>query len=87
MHVADVAGANVAAMASDVSAEEFNVGSGTEASAREIAEKLVAIAGADVEVAYGPSVRVLMKRRVGSNREGEGAARLGGDDPARRGPA
>lgn len=69
VHVSDVAGANVAAMASDVSGEEFNVGSGSEASAREIAEKLVDIAGADVEVAYDPSVRVLMKRRVGSNRK------------------
>ena len=69
VHVGDVAGANVAAMASDVSAEEFNVGSGTEASAREIAEKLIEITGAAVEVEYDPSVRVLMKRRVGSNRK------------------
>jgi UDP-glucose 4-epimerase len=69
VHVADVAGANIAAMASDVSAEEFNVGSGTEASAREIAEKLIEIVGTDVEVELDPSVRVLMKRRVGSNRK------------------
>jgi UDP-glucose 4-epimerase len=69
VHVADVAGANVAAMASDTSGEEFNVGSGTEASAREIAEKLIAITGADVEVQYDPSVRVLMRRRVGSNQK------------------
>ena len=69
VHVADVAAANVAAMASDVSAEEFNVGSGTEASAREIAEKLIDIANADIEVEYDPSVRVLMRRRVGSNRK------------------
>jgi UDP-glucose 4-epimerase len=69
VHVADVAGANVAAMASDVDAEEFNVGSGTEASAREIAEKLIEIVGADVAVEYDPSVRVLMRRRVGSNKK------------------
>jgi UDP-glucose 4-epimerase len=67
VHVADVASANVAAMASEVSGEELNVGSGAEASAREIAEKLVAIVGVDVEVEYDPSVRVLMRRRVGSN--------------------
>jgi nucleoside-diphosphate-sugar epimerase len=67
VHVADVAGANVASMASDVTDEEFNVGSGTEASALEIAEKLIEIAGADVEVELDPSVRVLMRRRVGSN--------------------
>ena len=69
VHVADVADANVAAMVSPVSAEEFNVGSGTEASAREIAERLVELIGADVEVTYQPDVRVLMKRRVGSNRK------------------
>ena len=69
VHVADVADANVAAMVSPVSAEEFNVGSGTEASAREIAERLIELIGADVEVGYQPDVRVLMKRRVGSNQK------------------
>ena len=58
VHVADVAAANLAAMASDVTAEEFNVGSGTEASAREIAEKIIELAGAEVEVQYQPDVRV-----------------------------
>ena len=67
VHVADVADANVAAMASDVSGEELNGGSGTEASARDIAERLIGIVGTDVEVEYQPDVRVLMKRRVGSN--------------------
>ena len=67
VHVADVADANVAAMASDVSGEELNVGSGTEASAREIAERVIAIVGADLEIEYQPDVRVLMRRRVGSN--------------------
>jgi UDP-glucose 4-epimerase len=69
VHVADVADANVAAMASDVSAEEFNVGSGSEASAREIAETLVEITGAGLTVEYDATVRVLMRRRVGSNRK------------------
>ena len=69
VHVADVAGANVAAMASDVSGEELNVGSGVEASAREIAERLIGIVGADVEVQFDRETRVLMKRRVGSNRK------------------
>ena len=43
-----------AAMASDVSGEEFNVGSGTEASVREIVERLIEITGADVEPEYRP---------------------------------
>jgi UDP-glucose 4-epimerase len=69
VHVADVAGANIAAMESPVDAEEFNVGSGSEASAREIAETIIEIVGADVTVQYQPEVRVLMRRRVGSNRK------------------
>ena len=69
VHVADVAGANLAAMESEVTAEEFNVGSGSEASAREIAERIIEVVGADVEVEYQPEVRVLMKRRVGSNKK------------------
>jgi UDP-glucose 4-epimerase len=69
VHVADVAGANIAAMESSVDAEEFNVGSGSEASAREIAETIIEIVGADVTVQYQPDVRVLMRRRVGSNRK------------------
>jgi UDP-glucose 4-epimerase len=67
VHVRDVASANVQAMASDVSAEAFNVGSGTEASVREIVEKLVAIVGAPVEPVYDTSQRVLNARRVGSS--------------------
>jgi len=65
VHVADVADANLAAMASSVSGDEFNVGSGAEASAREIAERLIELAGADVEIAYQPDAPVLMRRRVG----------------------
>jgi UDP-glucose 4-epimerase len=67
VYVEDVASANLAAMESDVSGEELNVGSGTEASAREIAQRLIQIAGAEVDIEYQPDVRVLMRRRVGSN--------------------
>jgi UDP-glucose 4-epimerase len=67
VHVSDVAEANIAAMSSDVSGEEVNVGSGTEASARDIAERIIGIVGVDVGVEYQPDVRVLMRRRVGSN--------------------
>ena len=42
VHVADVAGANVQAMASDVSGESFNVGGGNEVSVREIVDRLLA---------------------------------------------
>jgi UDP-glucose 4-epimerase len=67
VHVADVADANVHAMASDVSDEAFNVGSGTEVSVRDITEKLIELTGAEVEPEYDRAQRVLMRRRVGSN--------------------
>ncbi len=67
VHVRDVADANVHAMESEVSDDAFNVGSGGEATVREIVEKLVELTGADVEPAYDVSQRVLMSRRVGSN--------------------
>ena len=67
VHVADVAAANLHAMASDVSDDAFNVGSGTEVSVREIAEKLIDLTDAGVEPEYDGGQRVLMRRRVGSN--------------------
>ncbi|MEK6274727.1 MAG: NAD-dependent epimerase/dehydratase family protein [Actinomycetota bacterium] len=67
VHVADVARLNVAAMASDVSGEAFNVGSGGEASVREVVEQLIELTGADLEPEYDLEAKVLMARRVGSN--------------------
>lgn len=67
VHVRDVADANVHAMASDVSDDAFNVGSGGEASVREVTEKLVEITRANVEPRYDTSQRLLMMRRVGTN--------------------
>jgi UDP-glucose 4-epimerase len=67
VHVADVARLNIAAMASDVSGEAFNVGSGGEASVKEIVDKLIELTGADVEPVYDRETKVLMARRVGSN--------------------
>ena len=67
VHVRDVADANVHAMASEVSDETFNVGSGGEASVRQVAQKLIEITGATVEPHYDTSQRVLMMRRVGTN--------------------
>jgi UDP-glucose 4-epimerase len=67
VHVRDVADANVRAMASDVSDDAFNVGSGGEATVREVVEKLIEITGSDVEPQYDTAARVLDTRRVGSN--------------------
>ena len=54
-------------MASDVSNETFNVGSGGEATVKEVTDKLIDITGADVRPNYDTSQRVLMMRRVGTN--------------------
>lgn len=67
VHVGDVARLNVAAMESSVSGEAYNVGSGGEASVREIVGKLIELTGSDVEPEYDRSAKVLMARRVGSN--------------------
>ena len=67
VHVADVADANVRAMASDVSGVELNVGSGTEVSVAEIVRRLIELTGSDVEPQFDHSQRVLMRRRVGSS--------------------
>jgi nucleoside-diphosphate-sugar epimerase len=71
VHVADIAGANLAAMASDTTGQELNVGSGTEASVREIVEKLLELTGSDLEPEYRLDERVLMRRRVGSSERAE----------------
>jgi UDP-glucose 4-epimerase len=80
VHVADVAEANVRAMASDVSGVELNVGSGTEVSVREVVERLLELTGSDLEPEYDRSQRVLMRRRVGSS---DRARELLGWTPAR----
>jgi UDP-glucose 4-epimerase len=67
VHVADVARLNVSAMASDVSGEAFNVGSGGEASVREVVEKLIQLTGSELEPEYDLEAKVLMARRVGKN--------------------
>jgi UDP-glucose 4-epimerase len=52
IHVADVARANVMAMASEVTGEVFNVVSGVETTVKRIAEILLEIAGSDLEPEY-----------------------------------
>jgi UDP-glucose 4-epimerase len=69
VHVADVAAANVRAMAADVSGVELNVGSGTEVSVAEIVGRLLEITGSDLEPQFDASQRVHMRRRVGSSEQ------------------
>jgi UDP-glucose 4-epimerase len=52
IHVADVARANVMAMASDVTAEVFNVVTGVETTVKRIAEIVLDITGSDLQPVY-----------------------------------
>ena len=67
VHVADVAGANVRAMTSDVSEATLNVGGGNEVTVREIVGRLIDLSGAKVEPEVQADVEVPMTRRVGSS--------------------
>src|SRR5215210_5816770 len=67
VHVADVASANVRAMASDVTDEVFNVGGGNEVSVREIVDRLLEATGSELEPEVRSDQVVPMTRRVGSS--------------------
>jgi UDP-glucose 4-epimerase len=79
VHVADVAAANVAAMESAVTDEAFNIGSGGEATVKEIVGRLIHLSGSSIQPEYKPEAEVAMVRRVGSS---EKATRLLGWRPA-----
>jgi UDP-glucose 4-epimerase len=67
VHVADVAAANVAAMASEVREGAFNVGGGNEVTVRQIVDRLLAATGSDLEPDVRADELVPMTRRVGSS--------------------
>ena len=67
IHVRDVARCTVMAMASDVSGEAFNVGSGTEVTVKEITVKLLELCRSPLQPVYQPQATGSMTRRVGSS--------------------
>jgi UDP-glucose 4-epimerase len=67
VHVADVASANVRAMASDVSGQSFNVGGGNEVTVRQIVDSLLEATGSELEPDVRADEKVPMTRRVGSS--------------------
>jgi nucleoside-diphosphate-sugar epimerase len=75
VHVADVALANVRAMASDVTEGEFNVGGGNEVTVRQIVDRLLDATGSDLDPEMRADETVPMTRRVGSSEAA--AERLG----------
>jgi UDP-glucose 4-epimerase len=72
VYVEDIARANVAALASNVSDEVFNVGSGRETSLNELAALLSRIMGRDVAPEYGEERKVnSVSRRLASIEKAE----------------
>ena len=67
VHVADVASANVRAMASDVGEGAFNVGGGNEVTVRQIVDRLLESTGSELEPEIRSDQVVPMTRRVGSS--------------------
>ena len=75
VHVSDCAVANVLAMKADSADEFYNVGTGTETSIRELAEMLLDISQANLDVVYEPAEISFVTSRVGSTQKA--AAELG----------
>jgi len=69
VHVADVAAANVSAMASDVTGAVFNVGGGNEVTVRDIVRRLLDLTGSELEPDIRADADVPMLRRVGSSEQ------------------
>lgn len=65
VHVRDVARANVCALKSGVRWGCYNVGRGIGTSIKELAELLLEITGADLEVGYEPAGQTFVTRRIG----------------------
>ncbi len=69
IYIGDVARSNVLAASADVSDEVFNVASGTETSLLELAQMLIDVMGAEVEVEHGPERSVnKVPRRLADTR-------------------
>jgi len=54
VHVSDIVRANLLAATTDATGEAYNVGSGSSVTIRDLAERLVSLADADLAVEFGP---------------------------------
>jgi UDP-glucose 4-epimerase len=71
IHVADVARANLLAMASSVSDECFNVGTGTATTINELVELLLELSRSEMRPEYRPQEQSFVTHRVGSTAKAE----------------
>ena len=73
VHVDDVAAANLLAMQSDASDENFNIGMGVKTTIRELVELLLELTGSSLEPEYRPQEQMFVTHRVGSTERAERA--------------
>lgn len=71
IHVEDVARANVLALQSDATGQNYNVGRGIGTSIREIAERLIVLTGAGIDVQFEPAGQTFVTNRIGSTEAAE----------------
>ncbi len=69
--VSDVARANVCALKSEASDENYNVGSGTRTSIKELCEMILKLTGSDLEIQYEPAGQTFVTNRIGSTEKAE----------------
>ena len=88
VYVEDIARANILAAEADVTDEVFNVASGVETSLLELAQLLIEVMGADLEVEFGPErAAAKVSPAAGRHPQRPRAARLRGRDRPRGGAA
>lgn len=65
IYVSDVARANVCAMKSAATDNFYNVGSGTQTSIKELAEKILEVTGSNLDIQYEPAGQTFVTNRIG----------------------
>ena len=71
VHVEDVARANILALTSDASDENFNIGIGVKTTIRELVDLLLEITGSTLEPEYRPQEQMFVTHRVGSTEKAQ----------------
>ena len=77
IYVGDTARANVCAMKSEATDQNYNVGSGIQTSIKELAETTLRITGSDLKIQYEPAGQTFVTNRIGDPRRA--SAELGFD--------
>lgn len=71
VYVGDCAQANIDAMRSDATDQNYNVGTGIKTSIKQLAEKILEVTGSDMEIEYKPGGLTFVKNRVGCPEKAE----------------